>query len=152
MTPTHATPPGTDNTGGSIAPSWMRRVLLAAAIYNIAWGTFVVVIPGALFAWAEIEPPRYPALWQCVGMIVGVCGVGYWLAAMDVFRYWPIVLVGLLGKILGPLGFVMAASRGELPWSWGVTLITNDLIWWAPFTAILCLTYRRHIGSDAHEY
>jgi hypothetical protein len=151
MKPTHTTTPGTHNPAAGTAPRWMRRVLLAAAAYNIAWGVFVVLAPGALFDWSGIQPPRYPSLWQCVGMIVGVCGVGYWLAAADVRRYWPIVLVGLLGKIFGPVGFVVAAARGELPWSWGATLITNDLIWWAPFAAMLYLTYRQHVDSDVHE-
>ncbi|MEZ6069611.1 MAG: SelL-related redox protein [Pirellulales bacterium] len=123
-------------------------MLTAAGVYNITWGIFVVLAPGALFHWTEIEPPHYPAIWQCVGMIVGVCGVGYLFAAADTFRYWPIVLVGLLGKVLGPIGFVIAATRGELPWSWGATIVTNDLIWWLPFTAILYQTYRRQIDSD----
>ena len=147
MQPTTSSSLATHDTAGA-APVWMRRLLLAAAVYNIVWGTFVVLAPGALFDFSGIEPPRYPAIWQCVGMIVGVCGVGYWLAAGDVFRYWPIVLVGLLGKIFGPAGFVYAAARGELPWSWGVTILANDLIWWAPFAAILYQTYRRHVDSD----
>jgi hypothetical protein len=45
--------------------------------------------------------------------------------------------VGLLGKIFGPIGFVDAAMRGRLPWSMGVTILTNDLLWWIPFAMIL---------------
>ena len=41
------------------------------------------------------EFPRYPQIWQCVGMIVGVYGVGYLVAASDPLRHWPIVLVGM---------------------------------------------------------
>jgi hypothetical protein len=70
-------------------------------------------------------------------MIVGVYGVGYLIAAGDPIRHWPIVLVGFLGKILGPIGFLSSVARGDLPWSWGVTILTNDLIWWLPFAAIL---------------
>jgi peroxiredoxin len=70
-------------------------------------------------------------------MIVGVYGVGYLVASRDPWRHWPIVLVGLLGKVFGPMGFVLAASRGELGWSLGWTIITNDLVWWAPFGVIL---------------
>jgi len=76
-------------------------------------------------------------LWACIGMIVGVYGLGYLIAARAPARHWPIVLVGLLGKILGPIGFVDAAIRDQLPWSMGVTILTNDLLWWIPFSMIL---------------
>ncbi len=79
----------------------------------------------------------WPQLWACIGMIVGAYGLGYMIAARDPARHWPIVLVGLLGKILGPIGFVGAAVRGQLPWSMGVTILTNDLVWWIPFSMIL---------------
>ena len=117
--------------------NWMRPVLIAAGIYNIAWGTLVVLFPLAPFRWAGMQPPNYPQLWQCIGMIVGVYGVGYWIAAGDPLRHWPIVLVGLLGKIFGPIGFLNAARHGELPWRAGWVNITNDLIWWIPFVLIL---------------
>ena len=54
------------------------------------------------------------------------------------------MLVGLLGKVFGPIGFLDAALRGELPWRAGWLIITNDLIWWAPFGLILALAWRHH--------
>ena len=119
------------------APSWQRLILVLAGGYNLLWGALVVAFPGLLFRLLDMAPPRYPSLWQCVGMIVGVYGVGYLIAARNPWRHWPIVLVGLLGKVFGPMGFVLAAARGELPWSLGWTIVTNDLIWWAPFVMIL---------------
>ncbi len=118
-------------------PVWMTRWLRAAAIYNIVWGAAVVLFPLQWFELGGLEAPRYPEIWQCVGMIVGVYGVGYWLASRAPTRHWPIVLVGLLGKILGPIGFLDAALAGRMPWSFGWTIVTNDLIWWLPFGAIL---------------
>lgn len=115
----------------------MRATLIAAAAYNLVWGAFVVLFPFAAFDLMGIDRPNYPGIWQCVGMIVGVYGVGYACAAAAPLRHWPIVLVGLLGKVFGPIGFVAAAARGELPWAFGVTIVTNDLIWWAPFALIL---------------
>ncbi|MEZ6132826.1 MAG: hypothetical protein R3C59_29510 [Planctomycetaceae bacterium] len=116
----------------------MPRVLIAAAIYNLAWGGFAIAWPLALFRWTGFEPlPIYPEFWQCIGMIVGVYGVGYAIAATDPFRHWPIVLVGLLGKIFGPLGFAAAALDGRLPAALGWTILTNDVIWWIPFVVIL---------------
>lgn len=119
------------------APVWMTRWLRAAAIYNVFWGAWVVLFPSSYFTWVGMEPPRYPELWQCVGMIVGVYGLGYWAASRDPLRHWPIVLVGLLGKILGPIGFLQAIVKGSLPLGFGATLLTNDFIWWIPFALIL---------------
>lgn len=120
-----------------MAPIWMKRWLLAAGIYNISWGLFVGLWPHLMFDWAGMERPNYPELWQCIAMIVGVYGVGYALAALDPYRHWPIVLVGFLGKLFGPIGFVQAAVAGRFSWWFGVNNITNDLIWLIPFGLIL---------------
>ena len=120
-------------------PSYARPILQLAGIYNIAWGTAVVLFPMAAFQIFGMELPRYPQIWQCVGMIVGVYRVGYLIAARNPYRHWPIVLVGFLGKIFGPIGFFYAATSGTLPWSWGVIIVFNDLIWWVPFAHILYL-------------
>ena len=121
----------------------MSRVLWAAAIYNLAWGALLVLFPLAPFRWASMPPPNYPEIWQCLGMVVGVYGVAYALAARDPLRHWPVVLAGLLGKILGPIGFLFAALDGRLPWRAGWTIVTNDLIWWLPFAALLWAAWKR---------
>jgi hypothetical protein len=134
------------------APKWMSRVLALAATYNLIWGAWVILRPLDLFHLADAPPPLYPSIWQCVGMIVGVYGIGYAIAARDPYRHWPIVLVGLLGKLLGPIGFVwMLATTnvgdpGRLPISWGWTLVTNDLVWWIPFASILYFAGRHHLA------
>lgn len=119
------------------APRWMKFTLRAAGIYNLVWGAWVVLRPGDAFRWAAMPEPNYPELWQCIGMIVGVYGVGYWIAARDPARHWPIVLVGFLGKLFGPIGFLDAAFHGRLPWIAGWVNVTNDLIWLVPFGLIL---------------
>jgi small multidrug resistance pump len=127
-------------------PSWAAPVLVLAALYNLAFGAFAVLWPRAWFEFANMPVPSMLSLWQCIGMIVGVYGIGYWLAARAPLRHWPIVLVGLLGKILGPIGFLDAAQRGELPWRAGWLILTNDLIWWLPFGVLLLHAYRHHRG------
>ena len=120
---------------------WLCRILIVAGVYNLVWGAAVILSPTALFRFAEMEPPRYPQIWQCVGMIVGVYGIGYLIAATDPLRHWPITLVGLLGKFFGPIGFAVALFRGELPLAFGATILMNDLIWWIPFAVILYQAY-----------
>ena len=129
--------------------SWMRRVLWAAAIYNVAWGAFAILSPLTLFRWCGFDPlPIYPELWQCIGMIVGVYGVGYGIAARDPFRHWPVVFVGLLGKIFGPIGFVGAVTSGRFPIAMGWTIVTNDLIWWLPFGIILWRAFQSNQATS----
>ncbi|MBX9602419.1 MAG: redoxin domain-containing protein [Bryobacteraceae bacterium] len=138
------------NTGK--ASPWMKTALRLAAVYNIGFGLWAVFFPAMMFEWAGLAPPNYPELWQCIGMIVGVYGVGYWIAASNPLVHWPIVLVGFLGKLFGPIGFWKAAAAGTLPWTFGWINITNDLIWLAPFGMILNAAYRyqleRRISSS----
>jgi peroxiredoxin len=91
--------------------------------------------------------PNYPELWQCIGMFVAVWGVGYACAAIDPVRHWPIVLVGLLGKVFGPIGFAWAVWNGRMPLELGATIITNDLIWWIPFALILHAGHEHELGQ-----
>lgn len=116
--------------------------LCLAGVYNILFGVWVIFFPFALFDFAQLERPLYPEIWQCVGMIVGVYGLGYLIAAKDPVRHWPIVLVGLLGKVFGPIGFAHSLYTGVFPLKFGVVIITNDLIWWPSFGLALYLAYR----------
>lgn len=124
------------------APLWMRNVLLLAGFYNLAWGAFCICFPQLPFQWARMEPPRYPEIWQCVGMIVGVYGIGYIIAAFDPLRHWPVILVGFLGKVLGPIGMLNSIWQGKLPPVAGLACLTNDLVWWLPFALILWRAYQ----------
>jgi small multidrug resistance pump len=115
----------------------MRVTLRLAAIYNLLWGMVAVFFPFQSFEVFGMQPPLYPQLWQCIGMIVGVYGVGYWLAANNPMVHWPIVLVGFLGKVFGPIGFAKELINGELPLEFGLNIIFNDVIWLIPFLMIL---------------
>lgn len=132
----------------------MKTVLLAAASYNLLWGAWVILRPNDLFEWSGIQLPLYPSIWQCVGMIVGVYGIGYAIAAFDPFRHWPIVLVGFLGKTLGPIGMlynfvaVPESDPAKLPLAWAWVNLTNDLIWWPFFAAILYLAFKSWNAPD----
>jgi len=122
----------------------MKWLLIAAGIYNLTFGVFAIVFPNAMFDLIGMEAPRYPELWQCIGMIVGVYGVGYIIAAFDPVRHWPIVLVGFLGKLFGPIGMAWAVMNGTLPMSFGIANVTNDLIWLIPFGLILLHAHHLH--------
>jgi peroxiredoxin len=149
---------GSDEMTPSGHPGWMTIVLRLAGVYNLAWGALTVLYPAWLFDLTGLAEPTYPFIWQCVGMIVGVYGVGYWIAANDPARHWPIVLVGFLGKIFGPMGYVqgvlladapvVGAFTSPVPVEFGVTLLTNDLIWWVPFAMILWYAAKQAHATD----
>ncbi|NNC94687.1 MAG: alkyl hydroperoxide reductase [Chitinophagales bacterium] len=115
----------------------MKLVMRLAAVYNLLWGAWVVLFPLSFFRLTGMEDPIHPMIWQGMGMVIGVYGLGYWWAAVNPVKHWPIVAVGFIGKIAGPLGFVFNYSQGLVPASFAYTLITNDFIWWIPFFLIL---------------
>ena len=125
----------------------MTVTLVAAGCYNILFGIWAVCWPNLWFDWSGMARSKYPEIWQSVGMIVGVFGVGYLIAAFNPIRHWPIVLVGFMGKVLGPIGFVKAVSTGALPLSSTWITVSNDLIWLVPFGMILWQTMQAKVGK-----
>ena len=121
----------------NLSTDWMGTVLKIAAIYNILWGAWVVLFPNHFFLLTGMDLPTQPMIWQGMSMVIGVYGLGYWWASYAPIRHWPIVAVGMLGKIFGPLGFVFNFLSGKVPAAFAWTLITNDFIWWVPFFLIL---------------
>jgi hypothetical protein len=121
---------------GPFADRLFRIAFALAGCYNLAFGLWAAIWPLAFFRLFELPSPRYPGIWACLGMVVGVYGLLYWHAAWKLATAWPIIAVGLLGKVLGPIGMV---------WSWGddwprrlgMVCIFNDLIWWLPFGLFL---------------
>jgi hypothetical protein len=133
----------------STALTISKVTLAVAAVYNILFGAWVVLFPSSAFGLAGLDQPNYPELWQCIGMIVGVYGIGYAIAARDPIRHWPIVLVGLLGKIFGPIGSLGAVIQDRVPLEAGLIILTNDLIWWPGFGIALWLAWRAHRDARA---
>ena len=129
---------------------WMKYTLIAAGIYNLAWGSAAIFSPESMLRWLGVESEIVAIkFWQCIGMIVGVYGIGYLIASRAPYRHWPITLVGLLGKIFGPIGFSLAITKDFLPASMGWTILTNDAIWWVPFSMILWGAIRYHQAAGS---
>jgi small multidrug resistance pump len=110
-----------------------RPWLLAAAAYNLVWGSLTVLLPTGLWGLIGAPPPDYLGIWQVTGLFVLLFGVWYCWAARRPYRHRHIVVLGLLGKILGPIGFAWAVASGDLPVAFGLTIVTNDLIWLPAF-------------------
>jgi hypothetical protein len=110
-----------------------RWVFLAAGAYNLGWGLWSSLDPQWLFRFTGMEPLNHPSIFACLAMVVGVYGILYLEVARVPERGWLLAAVGLLGKILGPIGLAVLIFRGTWPASALVLCLTNDFVWWIPF-------------------
>src|SRR5262245_30545409 len=114
-----------------------RLVFIAAGIYNLAWGLYAVYDPQWLFRFSGLPPLNHPAIFACLGMVVGLYGIIYLEVARVPERGWLLAAVGLIGKVLGPIGLAGLILSGQWPIATIVLCLTNDLIWWLPFALYL---------------
>ena len=70
-------------------------------------------------------------------MVIGLYGILYLEVARVPERGWLLAAVGLLGKVLGPIGLARLIWTGEWPLSTLILCVTNDFIWWVPFSIYL---------------
>ncbi len=121
---------------GNRAP-YYRMVFGLAALYNLAFGLWAGLAPDAFFDLFHLRQPLYPAIWSCLGMVVGTYGLGYAYAALRLERAAPFIVIGLIGKVLGPIGWVLTVRSGEWPVRTFPLVLFNDLVWWLPFALFL---------------
>lgn len=109
----------------------------AAAIYNVAWGAFVVISPRTMLEWVGVQPPAVLPLWQAVGAIVLAFAPAYWWASRDPWAHRHFIVIALLGKFAGLMGFVGGFAIGELPLSFGSLTLLNEVIWLPAFALFI---------------
>jgi hypothetical protein len=126
-------------------------VFAAAGVYNLGWGAYSALDPQWLFRFAGMPPMNYPEIFACLGMVVGVYGFLYWKVAREPERGFDIAAVGLLGKVLGPIGLAQLIWSGAWPAKSVVLCLTNDFIWWIPFAVYLRDAYAVRGASSAPE-
>ena len=126
-----------------------QTVFALAGAYNLAWGAYSAIDPQWLFRYSGMAPLNHPAIFACLGMVVGVYGLLYWQVVREPERGFEIAAVGLLGKVLGPIGMVQLIASGAWPMKSVVLCVTNDFIWWIPFFLYLydCRNARRETSA-----
>src|SRR5712691_4370066 len=88
---------------------------LLAGLYNLSFALFTLVSPQWLFHFSGLPPINHPAVFSCLGMVIGLYGILYLEVARVPERGWLIAAVGLLGKVLGPVGLVRLLWSGQWP-------------------------------------
>ena len=116
---------------------WHRGIFIAAGVYNIGWGIYAAFDPQWLFRFAGMVPDNHPQIFACLGMVVGLYGILYFEVARVPERGWLLAFVGLVGKVLGPIGLLTLIWKGIWPPATLVLCLTNDFIWWLPFLLYL---------------
>ena len=114
-----------------------RAVFIIAGIYNILWGLFSAIYPNWLFDFAGMPPINYPQIFACLGMVVGLYGIIYFAVAWKPEHGFLLAAVGLVGKILGPVGLLVLIWQGQWKPATIILCLTNDFVWWIPFSLYL---------------
>lgn len=123
---------------GTSGPRWARICLLSAALQCLVWGPFIILAPAAsALAYGFSRPIADEFLWQGMGLVILLYGLGYAVAAFDPCRHYAVVLVGLLAKILGPVGMAWAVGQGQVSSNVLWLIPIHDMIWWWPFAVIV---------------
>lgn len=117
-------------------------VFRIAAVYNICWGLIVAVDPNLFFRIFDLPPINYPFVMSGLGMCIGLYGYGYWVASRDLLAYPQLVILGFLGKTIGPIGWFWTVVTTGLPLRTMWTNVFNDFIW-LPFFIAYFVWYRR---------
>ena len=89
--------------------------------------------PQWLFDLCGMPRLNHPAVFACLAMVVGVYSLLYFEVARRPEHGFAIAAVGLLGKILGPVGLFVLVVSGTWPVSSIVLGLTNDVVWYVPF-------------------
>ena len=126
-----------------------QKILKAAAFINLLMGFIITLMPRKILLFFGVELPYAIEFWQFFGVIVGVAGIGFYVASTDPGKHWPIVLVGFLGKLLAGFIFLKALATQSLPMDFALILIITTLIWTLPFYFILQAAYDEHISEDS---
>lgn len=126
------------------SPRWHSVALAVASLQCLIWGVFIILWPQrSSLDYGLAQPPTDLFLWQGTGLVIFLFGVGYGLASTNPRQHWGIVLVGLLSKVLGPIGMSWAVLQNDVPAKVLVLIPINDMLWWIPFAMILSRARRR---------
>ncbi len=130
---------------------WMRVVLVAIGVCSIIMGLTSIIAPHVSIRWAGYDHVQPVEIWQYMGVMIGVFGLAYLIAAINPFRHWVVVFVGFTVKLLAVLGFLCLFFAGLMDTNVVPILLLGSVIWLPFFALILVGAARqpyRHAGPS----
>ncbi len=125
---------------------WMRLALVSAGVYHILFGIWTVSCPFHVFDFLSLARPIHPTLWRTLGLISGMLGLAFLIAAKDPVRHWLTVLFGACKFLTATFIVLASISAKDLPSNSGLLLLIDDLLWLPSFAIILWAALRAHTG------
>lgn len=126
-----------------------QKVLRVAAYYSILWGFIITFIPKVILHFFDVDSLQVIEFWQFFGVIVGVSGIGYFVASYDPGKHWPTVFVGFLGNLMATFVFAKALVSGNLPPLFSSLILVSTAIWIIPFYFILMAAYEENTMEES---
>lgn len=123
-------------------PAWMRGFLLVAGVYNLAWGVFIYNFPDAFYSWLVEEKTEAGQIILYQGAGTFLFGIVYIIACLYPLRFWYLILLGLLSKLIGAVGVYFLIIDKSKTNHLIFHLLVNDLAWVIPLATITFRAFR----------
>lgn len=130
------------------ASKWIKGVLIVAGLHSSAVGALSILLPESTFGLYGLQENLHLIALQWFGAVTTIFGLGYFIAAYDVYRYWPIIMLGFLYKISMPLLLLFDTFMGLSGAGVNNMIIFNNFIWLIPFGLILYKVYEEAYKTD----
>jgi hypothetical protein len=132
------------------SPRWQRVALIVASLQCLIWGLFIIVFPArSSLVYGFNRVPAELFLWQGMGLIIFLFGVGYGIASTNPLQHWAVILIGLMAKFFGPVGMLWSVVQGNVSRQVLYLIPINDVVWWLPFLLILIAAFRNCAEGDS---
>ena len=137
------------NEGQTVISPRLQWVLRFASVHCCIWGIFIALMPTQSAQLYGFEKPLTDEfLWQGTGLVIFLLGCGYGLASINPLRHYSVVAVGLMAKVLGPIGMLWSVLGGSVSENVLILIPFNDIIWWLPFGMIVTKGFRNEFAPD----
>ncbi len=124
----------------------MRAVLSIAGLVFISMGLLSIVAPHLSIRWSGIDAVQPVELWQYMGLIKGVFGIAYLIAAINPYKHWVVVFAGFTVKLLACMGYLCLYASGDLDAGYAHVILIGSVIW-LPFFAVIL----RDVARQPHQ-
>ena len=121
--------------------SWPTYILLILALYEGVFGLFCIFLPTLYFVFFNVPLLNHIILWQFLGGVFLVFGMGYFISFINPIRFWPIIFLGLMFKVIMLILFIVTVLQDYIYMDFLFLVLFNSVIWLLPLCLILKLIY-----------